>query len=153
MTSGADSYTLTFAYNAEEYNPVVDLTYLRARYYTPSTASFITKDTHLGSTLSINSQNRYLYAEADPINNFDPSGHAISNNSYERQMESLGGINEIYNFYVGQTLSNAHGAANAAFYSQLACAYGTDFTDIVQKSRRFFTPDMVSTFFHGEKSS
>jgi len=130
VVSGADSHTLTFAHNAEEYNPVVDLTYLRARYYTPSTASFITKDTHLGHTLSINSQNRYLYAQADPINNFDPSGHAISNNSYERQMESMGGINEIYNFYVGQTLSNAHGAANAAFYSQLNDANETDYTDI-----------------------
>jgi RHS repeat-associated protein len=79
ITSPINPNELVFAHNAEEYNPVVDLTYLRARYYAPSSANFITQDSILGSITSINSQNRYSFAESDPVNNFDPSGHAIGN--------------------------------------------------------------------------
>jgi hypothetical protein len=43
-------------------------------------------------------------------------------------MEALGGINEIYNFYVGTTLQNAYNTASAAFYSRLSYAYGVDYT-------------------------
>ncbi|MDR2156663.1 MAG: DUF6531 domain-containing protein [Clostridiales Family XIII bacterium] len=128
VTAGAEGDELIWAHNAEEYNPVTALTYLRARYYAPDAASFLTKDTALGSLASINSQNRYAFAESDPINNADPSGHAVSNNAYERQMEAMGGINEIYNFYVGRTLQNAQNKANAAFSSALSRASGTDYT-------------------------
>ena len=128
VTSDIDPYDLVFAYNAEEYNPVTGLQYLRARYYAPDTASFITQDSYLGRATSINSQNRYAFAESDPINNADPSGHAIGNTSYERQMESAGGINEIYNFYVGTTLQNSYNRASSAFYSKLNYAYGVNYT-------------------------
>ena len=74
--------------------------------------------------MSANSQNRYSFAEADPVNNQDPSGHAIGNSAYERQMERAGGINEIYNFYVGTTLKNSYNKASSAFYGQLNYAYG-----------------------------
>jgi hypothetical protein len=43
-------------------------------------------------------------------------------------MEAAGGINEIYNFYVGQTLTNSYNQAAASFYSKLAYAYGVDYT-------------------------
>jgi RHS repeat-associated protein len=128
LTSDIDPNNLAFAYNAEEYNPVTALHYLRARYYSSGTASFITQDTELGHVGSLNSQSRYLFAESDPINNTDPSGHAIGNSSYEKAMEAAGGINEIYNFYVGQTLTNAYSRASASFYSKLAYAYGVDYT-------------------------
>jgi RHS repeat-associated protein len=128
--TGADKDTLTFAYNAEEYNPVTKLTYLIARYYAPDTANFITRDTTLGSLVSINSQNRYSYAEADPVNNADPSGHSITSGAYERQIEAAGGINEIYNFYVGRTLENSHNQAAGAFYSRLNYAYGVDYRSL-----------------------
>ena len=84
----------------------------------------------LGGVSSVNSQNRYAYAEADPVNNADPSGHAITANAYERQMEGAGGINEIYNLYVGRTLQNSYGQASGAFYSRLSYAYGVDYTDL-----------------------
>jgi hypothetical protein len=67
------------------------------------------------------------YAQSDPINNADASGHTIGNSSYERQMEAAGGINEIYDFYVGTTLQNAYIRANNAFNSRLNYAYGVDY--------------------------
>ncbi|MDR2106255.1 MAG: hypothetical protein LBP24_02475 [Coriobacteriales bacterium] len=130
VVSGADANALVFAYNAEERNPVTGLDYLRARYYAPDAASFITKDSALGALSSINSQNRYAFAEADPINNADPSGHAISNNAYERTMEAAGGINELYNFYVGRTLQNSYSQATAAFNARLSYAYGVDYRSL-----------------------
>jgi len=130
IQTSIDPYQLIFAHNAEEYNPVTNLTYLRARYYAPDSANFITKDSYLGNVLSINSQNRYSYAQADPINNADPTGHAISNDPYERQLEAAGGINEMYNFYVGHTLSNTLIMANSAFNAQLNYAYGVDYRSL-----------------------
>jgi hypothetical protein len=44
-------------------------------------------------------------------------------------MEEAGGINEIYNFYVGQTLTNSYNRASASFYARLGYAYGVDYTD------------------------
>jgi RHS repeat-associated protein len=128
LTSDIDPNSLAFTHNAEEYNPATSLTYLRARYLDSASSTFLTKDTELGSVGSLNSQSRYLFAEADPVNNIDPSGHAIGNSSYERAMEAAGGINEIYNFYVGQTLTNSYNQASASFYSKLAYAYGVDYT-------------------------
>jgi RHS repeat-associated protein len=128
VTSDIDPYDLVFAYNAEEYNPVTGLQYLRARYYAPDTANFITRDGYLGRATSINSQNRYGFAESDPVNNADPSGHTVGKTSYERQMEGAGGINEIYNLYVGTTLQNSYNRASSAFYSKLNYAYGVDHT-------------------------
>lgn len=64
-----------FGYNAEEYNPLTGLQYLRARYYDVGDGRFDVRDTMLGSPGSPLSLNRYLYASANPISNIDPSGH------------------------------------------------------------------------------
>jgi len=130
VVSGIKPYELTFAHNAEEYNPVSGLTYLRARYYENETAGFLTKDNVLGHIASLNSQNRYAFAESDPVNNYDPSGHAIGSSAYEYQMEAQGGINEIYNAYVGTSLQNSYYLAASAFYSQLNYAYGVNPTNL-----------------------
>jgi RHS repeat-associated protein len=130
VKSGANENDLIFGYNAEEYNPVVDLQYLRARYYAPEVGVFITEDSALGELTNITSQNRYTYAENDPVNNADPSGYAIGNSVYERQMEAAGGINEIYNFYMGQTLQNTKNSADSAFYRQYAAATNVPYTNL-----------------------
>lgn len=51
------------------------LVYLRARYYDPSVAVFVSRDTWPGSTASPQSLNRYAYATGNPTTFSDPSGH------------------------------------------------------------------------------
>ncbi|MCG1021457.1 hypothetical protein EKQ44_07180 [Sutcliffiella horikoshii] len=46
------------------------------RDYDPSTGRFIVPDEYEGEEDEPTSLNRYLYADADPVNNIDPDGHA-----------------------------------------------------------------------------
>jgi len=64
-----------YTYNGEDYDYNTGLQYLRARYYSTGTGSFISQDTFLGSALSGLSQNRYTYVGNSPIMYSDPSGH------------------------------------------------------------------------------
>ena len=50
------------------------LTYLRARYYAPQDGRFISRDIWSGDTKTPITYNRWIYANADSINNVDPSG-------------------------------------------------------------------------------
>jgi RHS repeat-associated protein len=127
MQSGMDANALVYGYNAEEYNPVTDMQYLRSRYYSPTSQSFTTEDTYTGNPYDIASANRYAYTEGNPVNNADPTGHMIGTSSYERQMEGAGGINEIYDFYVGVTLQNSLIRATNSFYGSLEHARATDY--------------------------
>ena len=49
--------------------------YLRARYYSPSTANFLTEDSYLGDISDPLTLNRYNYVKGSPLNYIDPSGH------------------------------------------------------------------------------
>jgi RHS repeat-associated protein len=147
VKSGANENDLIFGYNAEEYNPVVDLQYLRARYYAPEVGAFITEDSALGELTNITSQNRYTYAENDPVNNADPSGYAIGNSAYEREMEADGGINEIYNFYVGQTLQNTKNSADSAFYRQYAAATNVPYTNLAAINNISQIPQSLANYY------
>ena len=53
------------------------LYYLRARYYDPTTAQFLTLDPAVARTMS-----RYTYGGGDPINSSDPSGLFRLDNLY-----------------------------------------------------------------------
>ncbi len=55
-------------YTSQIYDPSADLYFYNARYYNPTTASFISADTAEGP-------NRYAYVAGNPINANDPSGH------------------------------------------------------------------------------
>jgi len=138
---------VTFGFNAEEYNPTVGLQYLRARYYAPEIGSFITEDSVLGNQTDINSQNRYSYAHNDPVNNYDPSGHAIGNSSYERMMEAAGSINEIRNFAVGRTLQNNEIAAKSTFNGYLSSARGTDITNLQAVNGISQIPQSIANYY------
>jgi RHS repeat-associated protein len=62
-------------YNGEHYDEDLGLIYLRARWYDPASGRFHTRDPYQGTFDDPMSQQGYLYAHADPVNNIDPSGN------------------------------------------------------------------------------
>ena len=58
------------------YDPVTDLAYARARWYSSALGSFISEDTLLGSPETPASNHLLAYAEGDPVKGWDPDGRA-----------------------------------------------------------------------------
>ncbi len=76
-TEANNLQTTAYGYNSEYTDASTGYQYLRARYYDPSTGTFLTQDSYLGNLMDPISQNRYTYGENDGINHADPSGHSI----------------------------------------------------------------------------
>ena len=64
----------TLLYAGEQYDPVLEQYYLRARYYNPATGRFNRPDPFAGINHDPQSLHKYAYAHCDPVNNVDPSG-------------------------------------------------------------------------------
>ncbi|MCM1524507.1 MAG: polymorphic toxin-type HINT domain-containing protein [Ruminococcus sp.] len=64
-----------FLFAGEQFDPVTGLYYLRARYMNPSVGTFISMDSYDGSIDDPVSLHKYLYANANPVSNSDPSGY------------------------------------------------------------------------------
>ncbi len=75
VVSGAEINDVLFTSNGEEYTEATGLQYLRARYLNTETGRFMSEDPYEGTTGNIMTQNRYAYAENDPVNRRDPGGH------------------------------------------------------------------------------
>ncbi len=65
-----------YLYTGEQVDANVGFYYLRARYYAPQQGRFISADPEEGNIFEPVSLHRYLYANADPVDNRDPSGRA-----------------------------------------------------------------------------
>lgn len=63
-----------YRYTGEPLDPNVGFYYLRARWYDQATGRFASTDSELGSVFDPVSLHRYLYANANPVDNRDPSG-------------------------------------------------------------------------------
>ena len=72
--NGLSDNDVLWGYNGEEYIEEVGLQYLRQRHYSPETGTFASQDTNEGDLTNPLSQNRYIYAENDPVNGNDPGG-------------------------------------------------------------------------------
>ena len=72
--NGLSENDVLWGYNGEEYIEEVGLQYLRQRHYSPETGTFTSQDTNEGDLTNPLSQNRYIYAENDPVNSNDPGG-------------------------------------------------------------------------------
>ncbi len=70
-TGGSEN---AYLYAGEQFEEAADAYYLRARYYDPDTGVFLSRDPFTGTMDQPLSQQPYLYASADPINNLDPTG-------------------------------------------------------------------------------
>ncbi|CUV66609.1 hypothetical protein BN3087_960003 [Sulfurovum sp. enrichment culture clone C5] len=63
-----------FLFAGEQFDSQTGEYYLRARYYNPSQARFISRDTYDGTLTNPITQNHYAYANANPMMYTDPSG-------------------------------------------------------------------------------
>jgi RHS repeat-associated protein len=68
-----------YGFTGEWWEDQVDLLHLRARWYDPDIARFLTQDAWQGDYRQPMSMNPYLYSLANPANFFDPSGHFATN--------------------------------------------------------------------------
>ena len=64
-----------YRYTGEQYDHDLDTYYLRARYYNPGVGRFTQMDTWLGNDSSPITLNKYVYGNADGVNNIDPTGN------------------------------------------------------------------------------
>ncbi len=64
-----------YLYAGEQFDPNVGFYYLRARYMNPDAGRFLTMDSYEGSPFDPLSLHKYLYANANPVGNVDPSGN------------------------------------------------------------------------------
>ena len=64
-----------FLYTGEQYDAHTGFYYLRARYMNPSTGTFTSPDAYTGTIFDPVSLHKYLYANANPVMNRDPSGY------------------------------------------------------------------------------
>ena len=65
-----------FLYTGEQYDANTGFYYLRARYMNPSTGTFTSPDAYAGTIFDPVSLHKYLYANANPVMNRDPSGYS-----------------------------------------------------------------------------
>ncbi len=63
-----------YRYRGEQYDPDLNLYYLRARYFNPLTGRFLTRDQAEGKQIDPKGLHKYLYAGGDPVNVIDPTG-------------------------------------------------------------------------------
>lgn len=89
-----------FRYTGEYYDKETASIYLRARYYTPASGRFMTRDTYTGETDDPLSLHLYVYCDNDGVNQVDPSGHwGRTNGKYVHQEITK----EAFNKYVEES--------------------------------------------------
>jgi len=64
-----------YLYTGQQYDANVGFYYLRARYMDPAIGRFISMDSYWGSSYDPVSLHKYLYANANPMTYYDPSGY------------------------------------------------------------------------------
>jgi RHS repeat-associated protein len=74
LVSATGSTPNSYLYNGEQFDGDLGFYYMRARYYAPKRGRFQTTDPASGDIAKPASLHKYMYADADPVNNSDPTG-------------------------------------------------------------------------------
>ena len=106
LESRTNTQAGSYGYNGEYTHGSLGLQYLRARYLKMETGTFTSRDTYAGRVRDIISQNRYTYAENNPVTFADPSGHKITIGTTIGNMFG-GGRNTGRNSGIGGLIGNA----------------------------------------------
>ncbi|MFC6652407.1 RHS repeat-associated core domain-containing protein [Paenibacillus rhizoplanae] len=85
-TLSIESYSESIRYAGEYYDGETGLYYLRARYYDPYNGRFLSEDSYWGEDNNPLSLNLYTYANNDPIQYIDPTGHKATASSIQSQI-------------------------------------------------------------------
>ncbi len=72
-----DSDTNAFRYCGEYFDAETGTVYLRARYYSPTTGRFISRDSYAGDNNDPLSLNLYTYCHNNPVSGTDSTGHFL----------------------------------------------------------------------------
>ncbi len=72
---------VTVGWRGETHDSATGLIWLRARWYDPATARFLSADPWHGDPSNPISLNRYVYGNADPVNMHDPTGQYATSTS------------------------------------------------------------------------
>ena len=74
----SDTTGYAFGWTGQQYDESSDLQYLNARYYSPGTGQFLSRDTLEPNGSGATAYNPYAYANGNPTTLTDPSGHLAS---------------------------------------------------------------------------
>lgn len=107
-----------YGYNGEYTHENLGIQYLRARYYSMETGTFTSKDTYAGKLTDILSQNRYTYAENNPVTFADPSGHAKTKSGLSSLQDNIRKANGGNGPALKPAVNNPTAAAKAAYQSR-----------------------------------
>jgi RHS repeat-associated protein len=88
-----------YLYRGEQFDPTLNLYYVRARYYNPATGRFISRDPENGKSRDPKSLQKYLYANGDPINRIDPVGREAILQYAERALAAYSLVTMTYDIY------------------------------------------------------
>ena len=89
-----------YLYTGEQYDRSLNQYYLRARYYNQGVGRFTQMDSWQGKASNPTTLNKYLYADANPVMNIDPSGRIFSleNFSVSQQMMGMLAVSRLCNW-------------------------------------------------------
>jgi RHS repeat-associated protein len=79
VLSQSGTVDTVYLFAGEPFDPGVGAYYLRARYYNMAMGRFLSTDPLAGSPEDPSSLQKYLYADADPVNKQDPTGQQAEN--------------------------------------------------------------------------
>ena len=102
ISSSAESTAATTKlYCGEQYDTILQMYNLRARYYDPANGRLNQRDTFSGNNEDPITLHKYLYCGADPVNDSDPSG----NQDLVSIQFTMGLISWVSGFYLSTSIS------------------------------------------------
>ncbi|MFE9421729.1 RHS repeat-associated core domain-containing protein [Kitasatospora sp. NPDC006697] len=145
VTSQTGTATTALQYSGQYRDAETGLIYLRARFYDPTTAQFLTVDPAVQLTLS-----PYLYASDDPLNLTDPSGlfgWGSIVNFVHQHADLIGQINSVATAVAvtAAVVAGACGAVGALPCAAVAGVVATVATVVVVGTQALTTVDQCST--------